>query len=175
MWAGKSRRRAVAQKHVTRREFIAASALPASWEGGGGQAALMAGASLIALAALGAPAASACSGHNQTISNLVTGPIFSTGGQITVLASGTVTGDPDGVDVIDCSATTLTNQGEIPGQNGVYGFGGTKAGVGVGIAPGRTLTSLFNAAGAKILGGNGIYAGPPRATPGCRTPARSRR
>jgi hypothetical protein len=69
-------------------------------DGRGSRTALLAGASLIALAALGAPgAAQACSGADQTISTVVSGPIFSTDGAITVLSGGTINGGPDGVAV----------------------------------------------------------------------------
>ena len=52
------------------------------------RAALLAGASLIALAALGAPGtARACTGADQTISTVISGPIFSTGGTITSSAA----------------------------------------------------------------------------------------
>jgi hypothetical protein len=48
---------------------------------GGSRAALLAGASIVALATFGAPStASACSGLDQTIPNSVAGPIPGTGG-----------------------------------------------------------------------------------------------
>ncbi len=53
------------------------------------RAALLAGASLVALAALDAPGvARACSGAPQTISNVVSGPILSTNGAIAVTSNG---------------------------------------------------------------------------------------
>jgi hypothetical protein len=60
--------------------------------------ALLAGASLYVLTAFGAPSAqAACSGADQTISTIVSGPILSTGGSITVNASGAINGHPTGV------------------------------------------------------------------------------
>ena len=56
--------------------------------------ALRAGASLIALGAIGAPiaATAACSGADQTIASAVTGPVLSTGGGISVQGSGGIGG-----------------------------------------------------------------------------------
>src|SRR5580658_7489352 len=122
------------------------------------RAALLAGASLIALAALGAPGtALACTGADQTISTVVSGPIFSTGGTITVLGSGTIDGAPTGVAALSCAITTLTNSGAIDG-----GLGGPRieGGVGVLTAAGVTIGTLTNAAGATISGGSGGTSAP---------------
>ena len=90
------------------------------------RASLLAGASLVALAALAAPdrALAQCSGSRQTISTPTTGPVLSDGGAITVTGSGSISGDPgDGVDAVTCAITTLTNQsgGTISGGNGATG------------------------------------------------------
>ena len=85
---------------------------------GRSRAALLAGASLVALAALAAPdrALAACSGKNQTISSPSTpGPIFGTGGNITVDFAGSVAGGPTGVYAKNCGIGTLTNRGGIGG------------------------------------------------------------
>jgi hypothetical protein len=59
---------------------------------------LLAGASLIALTALGAPGArAACSDVDQTIAESTPGPVFGTAGSITVLDGGSILGDPQGV------------------------------------------------------------------------------
>src|SRR5271166_6202497 len=76
--------------------------------GGGARisrAALLAGASLVALAALAAPdrALAACSGKNQTISSpSFPGPIFGKGGNITVDAVASIAGGPTGVYARNC-------------------------------------------------------------------------
>ena len=61
--------------------------------------ALLASASLIVLAALGAPdaASAACNDKNQTFSSSTPGPISSTGGNITIDAGASVAGGPTGV------------------------------------------------------------------------------
>ena len=88
------------------------------------RAALLAGASAFALAALGASgvARAACVPSPQIIATPTSGPIFSNGGAITVTGSGSITGGPggDGVDALTCPITTLTNQpgGTISGGNG---------------------------------------------------------
>src|SRR5271166_6870427 len=112
---------AKSRSRSSHRDPYSSSSLTAAG-GRGSRGALLAGASLIALAALGAPgAASACSGLPQTIST-VSGPIFSTGGSITVLGSGIVNGAPTGVLASLCSVSTLTNSGSI--------FGGVDASTG---------------------------------------------
>ena len=83
---------------------------------GRSRASLLAGASLIALAALGAPdrAFAACSGKNQTISSpSFPGPIFGKGGNITVDAGASVAGGPTGVYAKNCGIGALTNSGAI--------------------------------------------------------------
>ena len=131
---------------------------PLSSARGGGRglrATLLAGASLIALAALGAPeAARACSGLDQTISTSVNGPILSTNGAITVTGSGVISGSgfttPDGVDAFSCSISVLTNSGTISG--GGFGvFNSSRHGVGV--ANSNTITTLTNH--GKIAGASG--------------------
>ena len=94
------------------------------------RAALLAGASVFALAALGASgvARAACDPSPQIIATPTSGPIFSNGGAITVTGSGSITGGPggDGVDALTCAITTLTNQlgGTISGGAGFgAGFG----------------------------------------------------
>ncbi len=113
------------------------------------RAALLAGASVIALAALGAPgAALACSGANQTISTVVSGPILSTGGSITVLKTGTVDGAPTGVNALSCSISTLTSNGSI------FGGAGATDGPGfAGVSNSQTITTLTNS--GTISGGAG--------------------
>jgi hypothetical protein len=81
--------------------------------------ALLAGASLLMLTVFGAPSAqAACSGADQTISTIVSGPILSTGGSITVRASGAINGHPTGVQASSCSVSTLRNGGTISGAVG---------------------------------------------------------
>jgi hypothetical protein len=118
---------------------------------GGGRSlrtALLAGASLIALAALGAPEASgACSGATQAISAPTTGPINSNGGPITVGAAGTVY---YGVSALSCSITALTNSGTITGAPGYYG----PLAAGVISATGVTIGTITNNEGGTISGRN---------------------
>ena len=77
------------------------------------RAALLAGASVFGLAALGAAgvARAACVPSPQIIATPLR-PILSNGGAITITGSGSITGDPggDGVDALTCPITTLTNQ-----------------------------------------------------------------
>ena len=58
----------------------------------------------------------------------------------------------DAVEAVSASITTLSNSGAIDG-----GFGGPRiaGGVGVFTAAGESIGTLFNAAGATIIGGNG--------------------
>src|SRR6516164_2036793 len=74
--------------------------------------ALLASASIIVLAAFGAPdaAKAACVPSPKTISGPVAGPVVSNGGAITITGSGDISGGPDGVDAVACAITTLTNQ-----------------------------------------------------------------
>src|SRR5271165_928760 len=76
---------------------------------------LLAGASLVVLAALGAPGPvrAACTGADQIFSVPTLGPVSSTGGAITVSSSGSIQGGPTGVDASTCSVTQLTNSGAI--------------------------------------------------------------
>jgi hypothetical protein len=74
--------------------------------------ALLAGASLVALAALAAPdqALAACSGHNRSISSPSTpGPVFGKGGNITVDAGASIAGGPTGVYAENCGIGALSN------------------------------------------------------------------
>jgi hypothetical protein len=123
------------------------------------RAALLAGASAIAFAALGSAAASAaCSNKNQTISSFTTGPIFGDwdgskphAGDITVKDSG---GDRLGVYAKNCGIDKLLNMGSILGEPG-FGDGGPAVLVNSGV----TIKSLTNAAGATISGGGGAGRG----------------
>jgi hypothetical protein len=84
----------------------------------GTRAALLAGASMIALATFGAPStASACSGLDQTIPNSVAGPILGTNGSINV-DGGVITGHPTGISAASCGISTLTANGLINGGPG---------------------------------------------------------
>jgi hypothetical protein len=129
------------------------SALTSAGNEGLFRAALLAGASLIALAAFGAPdVARACVPTPQTISTPTGGPVLSNGGAITVTSSGSIAGSPDGVDAPTCSVSTLMNSGSISGAGGAAGAPG---GVGVSNAKGVTIGSLANNASGTIIGGNG--------------------
>jgi len=68
------------------------------------RAALLASASLIALAAFGTPGAAraACVPSQQTIIRPTAGPIVSNGGGITVATVGSISGGPDAVDAVSC-------------------------------------------------------------------------
>ncbi len=117
--------------------------------------ALLASASLIVLAALGAPDAAwaACNDKNHTISSSsIPGPIFSTGGNITIDAGASVAGGPTGVYAQHCGIGVLSNSGAIDGGGGALGVPG---GIGVWVASGQTVDLLTNAMGATISGGQG--------------------
>lgn len=118
------------------------------------RATLLASASLIALAALGAPGAAraTCSGIDQTISAPTLGPVLSTGGKITVTSSGSIAGGPDGVDSVTCSISKLTNSGAING-----GAGAASAAGGLGVSNSQTIATLTN--GGTITGGVGGSGG----------------
>jgi hypothetical protein len=126
------------------------SRLP-QFAGGGriSRAALLAGASLIALGAIAAPrpAQAACSGTSQTISTSVSGPVFTNSGSVSVVSGGTITG-AQGVVAIACSASTV----EIS-LNGAINY------TNVGIVNENTITTLSNS--GKILstfaGATGAY------------------
>ena len=113
------------------RDPLSSNPLTAGVDGSGSRAVLLASASLIALVAL-APTgpALACSGADQTISTIVSGPILSTGGSITVLGNGTINGGPTGVKASSCSVSTLTNSGSVSGEVGAAGAPGGPGGVG---------------------------------------------
>jgi PEP-CTERM motif len=113
------------------------------------RAAMLATASLIALAVLGAPGArAACSNVDQTIAESTPGPVFGTGGSITVLGRGDILGDPQGVFASTCSITALSNNGAVSG--GVASPGGA-----VASAPGLTIGQLTNSVSGTIVGGMG--------------------
>ena len=101
------------------------------------RAALLAGASAFALAALGASgvARAGCVPSLQTISEPITGPIVSNGGAITVTGSGEISGYA-GVDADACAITKLTIK---PGGTVL---GGELTGSGVSNA--NTITTLTN-------------------------------
>ena len=79
------------------------------------RAALLAGASLIALAALGPSGAAqaACTRPEQAITGSISGPVFSNGGAITISGTGEVIGGAEGVYAQNCGITTLSNSGLI--------------------------------------------------------------
>jgi hypothetical protein len=127
---------------------------------GPSRAALLASASLIALAALCAPGAAraACAPSPQTISGPVAGPVDSNGGAITVTGSGKIAGDPDGVDAVKCAITKLTIKpgGTISGGNGAFGAKQGGAGA-LGVSNADTITTLTNS--GAISGGAGGSGG----------------
>jgi hypothetical protein len=113
------------------------------------RAALLASASLIALAAFGGPgAAYACSGADQTISHIVHETVVSTGGSITVDPGKGIFGAPDGVDAFNCDISTLMNGGGINAAMGSLGATG-----GTGVSNRQTIATLTN--GGTISGGAG--------------------
>jgi PEP-CTERM motif len=119
--------------------------------GGVSNAALLAGASVLVLVPLGSsrPAA-ACSGADQVISSPSTpGPIFGTGGDITVDSGASVAGGPTGVYAQNCGIGALSNSGAIDGAAGASG------GIGVRAASGQTIDLLSNATSGTISGGGG--------------------
>jgi hypothetical protein len=89
------------------------------------RAALLASASLIALASFGSidAAQAACVPSLQTISASTPGPVRSNGGAISVTSSGSVAGNPEGVDAVTCSLSTLVNGGAINGKSGAASAG----------------------------------------------------
>ena len=128
------------------------------------RAALLAGASALALPVLGGSgvALAACVPSPQTVATPVSGPIFSNGGAMTVTGSGSITGGPggDGVHALKCPITTLANQsgGTISGGDGAAGISGGTGGAGVSNA--RTIVTLTNkgAIGAGAGGGgSGLF------------------
>ena len=116
------------------------------------RAALLAGASLVVIAAFGAPGAAraACVASQQTINRPTPGPIVSNGGGITIAAVGSISGGPDGVDAVSCSISHLTNAGAISGGAAGPGVAG-----GVGVSNSQTITALTNAGAGAIIGGVG--------------------
>ncbi len=114
------------------------------------RSALLAGASAIAFAAFGCPAAqAACSGAPQTILSLnYPGPVVGDGGVITVKSGASVAGAPTGVYAGGCGIGTLSNSGGISGAP-------TIGGIGVLADLNRTIGSLSNLAVATINGGSG--------------------
>jgi hypothetical protein len=117
--------------------------------------ALLAGASLIALAALGgSDSAQACVPSLQTISAPTVGPVLSNDGAIVVTSTGVINGGPDGVDAPTCSISTLSNSGTVGGATGGAGAAG---GRGVAVSSGQTITTLTN--DGTIKGGVGGSAG----------------
>ena len=118
--------------------------------------ALLASASIIALAAIGLPGAAraACAPALQTISGPVAGPVVSNGGAITVTGTGAISGGPDGVDALTCNITTLTNQsgGTIGG-----GAGGVSASGGVGVLNSQTIATLANSGTISGRAGGGSF------------------
>jgi hypothetical protein len=135
-----------------------------AWTGGGraSRAALLAGASLVALAAFAAPdrALAACSGLSQTFSTPTTGPVFSDGGAIAVSGTGSVTGASganglDGVEATTCRLTTLTNSGAIAGGAGI---GGNASG-GAGLSNSNKIGTLANGGAISGGGGDATYIG----------------
>jgi hypothetical protein len=129
--------------------------LRAAGGGLGLRGALLASASLIALASFSAPdpARAACNGVDQTFSKTVKGPILSTGGKITVNAAGVINGGPTGVDAASCSISTLSNLGVISG--GVAATSKTSAD---GVLNRQTITTLTN--NGRISGGSGGASAP---------------
>ncbi len=118
------------------------------------RSALLAGASLLALAALATPGAAraACAPSPQTISKGVAGPVFSNGGSILVTGGGSIAGGREGVFAKNCSITTLLNEGSIGAASGAPGAAG---GIGVRSNSSQTINLLTNATGATISGGAG--------------------
>ena len=120
---------------------------------GRSRAALLASASLVALAAFGSPAAqAACSGKDRTISShSFPGPVFGTGGDITVDVWASVAGGPTGVYARNCGIGALSNGGAIGGAT----VGHAPGGIGVRANSGQIIDLLTNATGATISGGAG--------------------
>jgi hypothetical protein len=118
------------------------------------RAALLASASLIALAALGAPgvAHAACIGVSQTISTPTPATVLSNGGDITVTGGGIINGQLTGVAAPSCPINTLSNNGKILGGPGVTFFDRTG---GKSVDNGSTITTLNN--NGQISGGVGFF------------------
>ena len=97
-------------------------------------------------------------GANQIISTPdFPGPVYSTGGNITVEVGASIAGGPDGVDAINKPIIILNNRGVITGGPGSLRSPGASAGAGVANA--NTITTLVNS--GVINGG----AGPSGTTP----------
>ena len=128
-----------------------------SVESGGARptrAAMLAGASLVALAMLDGPdAALACTGQALNLSGFVAGPVVSLGGNITVGSTATVMGNPQGVYAPSCAIPTLTNNGAIGGHGSaiiaVPGGSGVESASGVGIGSSTTRSRVRSQAVAE--------------------------
>ena len=98
-------------------------------------------------------------GANQIISTPdFPGPVYSTGGNITVEVGASIAGGPDGVDAINKPIIILNNRGVITGGTGSRGSPGVVAGSGVANA--STITALINS--GVINGGIGASGTTPR-------------
>ncbi|HXZ17676.1 MAG TPA: hypothetical protein VEH77_17250 [Roseiarcus sp.] len=94
--------------------------------GAGLRAALLAGASAIALVTLGQPAAWAgCSGALETISvPNFPGPVAGDSAGVTINPGASVLGGPTGVAAMNCGINALSNSGRISGANATIGAAG---------------------------------------------------
>jgi hypothetical protein len=92
------------------------------------RAALLAGASVFALAALGGSgvARAQCVPSPQIIATPVSGPISSNSGAITVTGGGSIGGGAEGVFAENCSITTLSNMGSIGAATGARACEGAR-------------------------------------------------
>ena len=124
---------------------------------GTGRAALLGGASVLALATAALP--SAALAQDQTITTTTAGPVAANGSAITVTVGGAITGATNGITY--GAITTLSNQGLISGTSqGVAGNGsigtlsnqGTIFGASAGIANAGTIGTLGNAARGVVSG-----------------------
>ena len=104
-----------------------------------------------------------CSGADQTISFPSTpGPIFGTGGNVTVNSGASIAGGPTGVYAQSCGISVLANSGAIGGANGVYA-NASPGGVGVPVGSGQINRCTRQPDRRTISGGNG---GGPAPRPG---------
>jgi fibronectin-binding autotransporter adhesin len=97
------------------------------------------------------------SGANQVISAPdFGGPVFGTGGNITVELGASIEGGPTGVYAQNFGIGTLSNQGAIfGGRGGFPNSADSVGGVGVLVNLGQTIDLLMNANAATISGGQG--------------------